>query len=86
MARIAVRLENDPQLLPTNHQEFARLAEDRGYDMVWVPEGAGRDTPTLLATMAMVTSRVKLATGILPIFSRTPMSIAMDGVPRPSPT
>ena len=77
MARIAVRLENDPQLLPTDHQELARLAEDRGYDVAWVPEGAGRDTPTLLATMAMVTGRVKLATGILPIYSRTPMSIAM---------
>ena len=77
MARIGVRLENDPNLAPADHQSLACLAEERGYETVWVPEGAGRDSPTLLTSMAMVTERVKLATGILPIFTRTPMSIAM---------
>ncbi len=77
MARIGVRLENDPNLAPAGHQSLARLAEERGYETVWVPEGAGRDSPTLLTSMAMTTERVKLATGILPIFTRTPMSIAM---------
>ena len=44
MARIAVRLENDPQLAPQDSQEMASLAESRGYEMVWVPEGSGRDS------------------------------------------
>ena len=77
MARIAVRLENDPHLAPSEHQHLAQQAEARGYEFVWVPEGAGRDSPTLLASMAMKTEKVTLATGILPIFTRTPMSIAM---------
>lgn len=77
MARIGVRLENDPQLSPAEHQDLARLAEQRGYDAVWVPEGSGRDSPSLLSGMAMVTQQVKLATGIMPIFTRTPMTIAM---------
>ena len=77
MPRIGVRLENDPNLDASEHQSLARLAEEQGYETVWVPEGAGRDSPTLLASMAMVTDRVQLATGILPIFTRTPMAIAM---------
>jgi 5,10-methylenetetrahydromethanopterin reductase len=77
MARIAIRLENDPQLKPEDYHELATLAESCNYEAVWVPEGAGRDSPTLLAAMAMVTRQVKLATGILPVFTRTPMTFAM---------
>lgn len=77
MARIGVRLENDPRLKPENYHDLAALAEGRGYETVWVPEGAGTDSPTLLASIAMGTGRIKLGTGIIPIFSRTPMSIAM---------
>ena len=77
MARYGVRFENDPSLTPADYQELARQAEDRGYEMVWVPEGAGRDSLTGLATIAMRTERIKLATGILPIFARTPANTAM---------
>ena len=77
MARYGVRFENDPSLTPADYQELARRAEDRGYEMVWVPEGAGRDSLTGLATIAMRTERIKLGTGILPIFARTPVNTAM---------
>ena len=77
MVRYGVRFENDPSLTPADYQELARQAEDRGYEMVWVPEGAGRDSLTSLATIAMRTERIKLGTGILPIFARTPVNTAM---------
>ena len=78
MPRIAVRLENDPQLAPRDFLDLARLAERRGYEMVWVPEGGGRDSLTQLTFLACHTEAVKLATGILPIYYRTPMLTAMS--------
>lgn len=78
MPRIAVRLENDPQLSPADSLELARLAESRGYEMVWVPEGSGRDSLTQLTFLAPQTHTIKLATGILPVYYRTPMLTAMS--------
>ena len=77
MARYGVRFENDHSLTPGDFLELGRLAEDRGYEMVWVPEGAGRDSLTALAAIATTTQRVRLATGILPVFARTAMNTAM---------
>ena len=42
MARYGVRFENDPSLTPQDFQELGKLAEDLGYETVWVPEGGGR--------------------------------------------
>lgn len=78
MSRIAVRLENDPRISPNDSLELASLAESRGYEMIWVPEGGGRDSLTQLTYLAGKTERVKLATGILPIYYRTPMLTAMS--------
>ena len=78
MARFGVRLENDPQLTPADSIELAQLAESRGYEMVWVPEGSGRDSLTQLTFLACHTGAVRLATGILPVYYRTPMLTAMS--------
>ena len=77
MARYGVRLENDPNLSPQDYQELSSQAEKNGFEAVWVPEGGGRDSLTSLATIAMKTATVKLGTGILPIFARTPTNTAM---------
>ncbi len=77
MARYGVRLENDPNLSPQDYQVLAAQAEKNGFEAVWVPEGGGRDSLTSLATIAMKTNTVKLGTGILPIFARTPTNTAM---------
>ena len=77
MTRYAVRFENDPTLTPQHFQELARLAEDSGYEAVWIPEGGARDSLTALAAVAGQTGRIKLATGILPIFARTATNTAM---------
>ena len=77
MARIGVRLETGPHLSPHQLLELAQLAEKRGFETVWVPEGSGTEALTQLTAFACGTSRIKLGTGILPIFHRTPTLLAM---------
>ena len=78
MARLGLRLENDPRLTLSDLVEIVQLAEQHGFESVWVPESGGRDALTLLATLAQTTRHIKFGTGILPIYSRTPMTIAMS--------
>ena len=78
MARLGIRIENDPRLSTDDLMEIASAAEGAGFESVWVPEGGGRDALSLLTAFAGVTERVALATGILPIFSRTPAVTAMS--------
>ncbi|MBF8302799.1 MAG: 5,10-methylenetetrahydromethanopterin reductase, partial [Candidatus Dadabacteria bacterium] len=56
--------------------EIARLAEELGYNSIWVPEMWGRDAFSLLTLLALNTKTVKLGTGIVSVFSRTPAVIA----------
>jgi probable F420-dependent oxidoreductase len=57
--------------------EFASLADRLGYHSVWVPEGRGRELGSTLGAMARATSRIGLATGIMPLYSRPPALAAM---------
>jgi alkanesulfonate monooxygenase SsuD/methylene tetrahydromethanopterin reductase-like flavin-dependent oxidoreductase (luciferase family) len=56
--------------------ERVRLAESLGYDSTYVTHIAGRDSLTVLAAYAAPTERIKLGTGVLPIYSRTPVATA----------
>jgi len=56
--------------------ERVRLAESLGYDSTWVTHIAGRDSLTVLAAYAARTERIRLGTGVLPIYSRTPVATA----------
>ena len=51
--------------------------EKAGIDMVWVAEAYGNDAPTLMGYLAAKTERVEIASGILPIYTRTPTLLAM---------
>ena len=53
-----------------------RRADELGYESVYVTHIAARDSLTLLARHATATERVRLGTGVLPIFSRTPAATA----------
>ncbi len=55
----------------------ARLAEELGYEAMFLPEIAGRDALAALTGLAGETSRVMLGTGVIPMGSRTPMLTAM---------
>src|SRR5262249_4414613 len=52
--------------------------DDLGYDSFWLPEAWGYEVFTLLTEMAGRTKRIKLGTGIVNVFSRSPGLIAMS--------
>jgi alkanesulfonate monooxygenase SsuD/methylene tetrahydromethanopterin reductase-like flavin-dependent oxidoreductase (luciferase family) len=56
---------------------LAARAEELGYARFATAEGWTQDAVVLLAQIAGVTSRLGLATGVLPVWSRTPAAIAM---------
>lgn len=55
-----------------------QLADELGYDSFWLPEAWGYEVFTLLTEMAKVTKNIKLGTGIINVFSRSPGLIAMS--------
>jgi alkanesulfonate monooxygenase SsuD/methylene tetrahydromethanopterin reductase-like flavin-dependent oxidoreductase (luciferase family) len=56
----------------------AERAEALGYDSVYVTHIAARDSVTTLMAYASRTERVKLATGVMPIYSRIPVTTAQS--------
>src|SRR5213082_2730276 len=57
--------------------QYAREAEALGYEGFWLTEESGKEAFALLALLARDTTRIRLATGILNFYSRTPMTLAM---------
>lgn len=51
--------------------------ERAGLDVVWVPEAYSFDAPSAMGYLASKTERVTIASGILPVYSRTPSLLAM---------
>jgi F420-dependent oxidoreductase-like protein len=58
--------------------ERVRRAEELGYDSVYVTHIAGRDSLTVLMAYAAATERIRLGTGVLPLYSRTPVATAQQ--------
>ena len=58
--------------------ERVQLAERLGYESVFITHIAGRDSLTTLAAYASRSERVRLGTGVMPIYSRKPATTAMS--------
>jgi F420-dependent oxidoreductase-like protein len=56
--------------------ERVKLAESLGYEAVYTTHIAGRESLTVLTAYAMSTSKIRLGTGVVPIYSRTPATMA----------
>jgi probable F420-dependent oxidoreductase len=56
--------------------ERVQLAESLGYESVYVTHIAGRESLTVLTAYALSTSRIRLGTGVVPIYTRTPATMA----------
>src|SRR5919108_827171 len=56
--------------------ERVKRAEEFGYDSCYVTHIAARDSLAVLMAYAAATERIKLGTGVLPIYSRTPVATA----------
>lgn len=59
---------------------FVQEAERLGVDSVWVAESWGYDALTPLAFLAARTDRIRLATGIAQVGTRTPAMLAMSAM------
>ncbi|MBI2765397.1 MAG: LLM class flavin-dependent oxidoreductase [Chloroflexi bacterium] len=57
--------------------ERVRIAEEVGVEAVFTAETWGRDQFSLLTQLALTTSKIKLGTGIAPVFGRSPAVLAM---------
>ena len=57
--------------------ELTRLGETRGYEAVFLPEIAARDTLVALGLLAGETEPLRLGTGVIPMTARSPMLTAM---------
>jgi len=55
---------------------YSELAEDLGYDSIWVPETWGNDAFTLLTIIAHNTNSLKFGSGIVSVYSRSPAVMA----------
>lgn len=52
-------------------------AEETGYDDLWLADGEGLQDPiALAAALGVATSRIRLCTGIVPVFNRPPAVLA----------
>ncbi|MFL5820928.1 MAG: LLM class flavin-dependent oxidoreductase [Solirubrobacteraceae bacterium] len=56
--------------------ERVRLAETLGYQSAYVTHIAGRDSLTVVTAYALATQRIRVGTGVVPIYTRTPASMA----------
>jgi probable F420-dependent oxidoreductase len=52
---------------------LAREVEARGYDTIWVGEAGGGDAVTAMTLLASATTRVRIASGVIPFQTRTPV-------------
>jgi F420-dependent oxidoreductase-like protein len=53
-----------------------KLADELGFEAAYTTHIAGRDSLTTLMAYAAASDRIKLGTGVVPIFSRTPATMA----------
>jgi F420-dependent oxidoreductase-like protein len=53
-----------------------KRADELGFDAAYTTHIAGRDSLTVLMAYAAATERIRLGTGVVPIFSRTPATMA----------
>ena len=58
-------------------RELARRADQRGFRNIWLPEITFADAFIPAAAAAMETKRIGLATGVVGIWSRSPVAMAL---------
>lgn len=60
-----------------DHLRLAQEAEARGYDAAWTAEVGGPDAVTTMTLLATNTRRLTIATGVIPVQTRTPIVLGM---------
>jgi probable F420-dependent oxidoreductase len=78
-SRLGLALNFLSHFTTAEYLDAVREAERRGYRRLWVAEAAGRDAVTTMTLIAAHTDRIEVASGIVPIQTRTPQLLAMTG-------
>ena len=74
--RLGVTVTHSRQLPLDSVVSIGQAAEALGYESIWVPETWGADAVSLLAVLARETNRIKLASGVFNVYSRSAALIA----------
>lgn len=75
-ARIGLTLAAGERIPIGDIVELAQYAERLGYESIWVPETWSTDAVSTLAVLARETERMRIASGVFNVFSRSPALIA----------
>jgi probable F420-dependent oxidoreductase len=75
-APLGVALAPSKQIGLHDFLELAMLADQLGYHSIWLPETWGSDAVSVLATVAVQTEHIKIAAGVLNVYSRSAALIA----------
>jgi probable F420-dependent oxidoreductase len=78
MMRIGAVLAAFPALPLADYLALARDVEARGYHTAWAGETAGGDAITLMTLLASQTQRISVASGVIPIQTRSPIILGMS--------
>lgn len=57
-----------------------KLAESLGYEAVYTTHIAARESLTVLTAYALATSKIRVGSGVVPIYTRTPATMAQTAV------
>lgn len=71
MTALGVRIR-DNGLALSDMRDLVNLAEEKGYDSVWLPESMGRDALGELTALLAMSQRIRIGTGIVPVYARLP--------------
>ena len=74
---VGLALPTQEGLSASDYVELARLGDEEGFHTVTVGEIAGADAFTVLGAIASTTSRIRLGSGIIAIYNRSPVLTAM---------
>ena len=75
---VGLALPTQEGLSASDYVELARLGDEEGFHTVTVGEIAGADAFTVLGAIASTTSRIRLGSGIIAIYNRSPVLTAMS--------
>lgn len=74
--KLAISVDWQGSFDRTRILERVKVADEAGVHSVWIAEAWGRDCFTLLTLLADHTQRIRLGTGIVNVYSRTPAALA----------
>src|SRR5258705_1457461 len=78
--KIDIEFNSGAQLPMDALPELAQLAAQHAFDCAWAGEANNKDPTVMLASIAAVTSRLKVGSAIYHILGRTPATLALQAV------